>query len=1555
MLGLYYGFLTALALKISYIFLIRAMVRENQNHKAASITGLILGQLGRFLSIYYAPLYITFGRPYTLTVITLVYFLVNLFGNNVKKHASNFGAYGNAVRTLELHCIFLNNLMLQLLNLCIFPSSTLARLVNVYLFRCNNKMVFLISSFSGWLIGQLLVLKGCQLILEWGQNKNSIRTVIHKDFVKNSMLFICLFGSILFILTIQTLGRISFPLPTQKLSTISRIERREEERLKKTDVAKEEKLTEDEEELSQETDILKNEACFKLEDEYLEKDIEQAMGTLLFDYKRWTRPFRYIKNNQFEQTVRNEMSQYFFSTQQSDGKSKIHFTQPLNLSILSKSLSFSFGNKHCLDINWVEKNKKKINCLKMDLLKRIQNLDNILGIEFGTTRTRLYIQNYETKNEYLQEEYEPLLTGSARSKINQETETKNDLFRLDPSIKCRENKTNNQFNPLCKDKLTFEEIRKTVPRWSYKLITELEQLSYYRNPPDDHDIRTRKARSFVVFDPSKHPNMKSCEDNPNNYDSTLNNKQIQNRNSNSTDKENTTKKEPKDDKRYSIRYSYQSDFRHGLIKDSMRPLRRKIVIIDLFEGSVHSPLFVERRKKKNLFSLLGLIKLKQNFRTWSTTKKFEVLIRPKKQKTNKEKKRQETKEQIEIAEAWDTFELTQALRGFLLITQSSLRKNIILPSLIIFKNIGRILFLQNSEWFEDFEELEKETHIPCTYNGIPLGEKEFPRNWLTEGIQIKILSPFCLKPWNDKKQTLSASQNFCFLTIWGQETNHIFGRPIKKTSFFKPVFIELENRLEKIKISKEKRKLERNLMNEGIKDPLTLKEPFNQFTQHEKFQVITTRTNTIKKNLEKITAEKKKLTPKLTKRFYQKSLKKKQNELIYNFYFFNSFIQFFIQKIYNVFLFYTVLNCQLINQLISETRANLISKRNSTNDQKKKGKKKINEFSQLSQAYVFYKILQQKQIFNLRKLRFFLNNDQKKLLFIKKKITEFFFIQIQTEIKNKNLIQVKINQWKNWLQRIAQYDLSQIFCKVNKKKWQNKLNIGKIYVKKWPFKEILKFTTSKKVNGTNLRLKEQNFEKCYRYDLLCSKFINFKKKPVAFFDQLPISLSKRQRISCNINMLQNSLFALTKNIGRKNLMEQFARMDIPYIEKNIDRKFLSSAIISFSIKKKQNIELWIPLTSKSHPKQNDNYEVLEELELLAFINQIFKTKKFLIDFIEKKTQSNSKNFLIDCLGLNQKLLNKPVTNLEFWLFPEVVILFDIYNLKPWIIQTQLLLSNLCLKQHLKKSKNQLKRKPDNQKNEEVKNKQKTKNQENSEIEEDPQLAYIKSFLKNYLLFQLRGEYIFNKSSFKNIQILCLLLRLRKQNNELLSSIKRQNLNFYIMPEIGIKELTLEVLEDIGVPEFLKEKALNFEPILLSINKHGKFLMYQLVNLSIVNKRQYKYPMKKKEQIMKTKNKKIVDFIIPEQILSSRRRRQFRILFCLNSNVKKWKDTDTNLLVSSEKCKQLRDQQKKKIDLFLWPNSRLEDLACMNRYWFYTNNGSCFSMLRILMYLPLKIF
>jgi len=50
---------------------------------------------------------------------------------------------------------------------------------------------------------------------------------------------------------------------------------------------------------------------------------EKPLVTILFNYKQWNRPFRYIKNNRFEndvKSVKKEMSQYFFHTCQSDGK-----------------------------------------------------------------------------------------------------------------------------------------------------------------------------------------------------------------------------------------------------------------------------------------------------------------------------------------------------------------------------------------------------------------------------------------------------------------------------------------------------------------------------------------------------------------------------------------------------------------------------------------------------------------------------------------------------------------------------------------------------------------------------------------------------------------------------------------------------------------------------------------------------------------------------------------------------------------------------------------------------------------------------------------------------------------------------------------------------------------------------------------------------------------------------------------------------------------------------------------------------------------------------------
>lgn len=126
---------------------------------------------------------------------------------------------------------------------------------------------------------------------------------------------------------------------------------------------------------------------------------------------------------------------------------------------------------------------------------------------------------------------------------------------------------------------------------------------------------------------------------------------------------------------------------------------------------------------------------------------------------------------------------------------------------------------------------------------------------------------------------------------------------------------------------------------------------------------------------------------------------------------------------------------------------------------------------------------------------------------------------------------------------------------------------------------------------------------------------------------------------------------------------------------------------------------------------------------------------------------------------------------------------------------------------------------------------------------------------------------------------------------------------------------------------------------------------------------------------KTKQEKMVgnidenrsDLLVPENISSPRRRRELRILICLNSGKgnpdvvgkKKVFCNENNVrncspLFTNSKHLDIDTTQFIKLKVFLWPNYRLEDLACMNRYWFDTSNGSRFSMLRIQMYPRLRI-
>nr|YP_010931647.1 hypothetical chloroplast RF1 [Lindernia crustacea]WKN51522.1 hypothetical chloroplast RF1 [Lindernia crustacea] len=1828
--GLYYGFLTTFSIGPSYLFLLQTQIREERNEKKVSATtGFITGQLIMFISIYYAPLHLALYRPHTITVLALPYLFFHLLLNN-HKHFFDYGSTTiNSMRNFMIQGVFLNNLIFQLLNHFLLPSSMLARLVNVYMFRCNNKTLFVTSSFVSWLIGHILFMKWLGLVLVWIRKNNFIRSNVlirsNKYLVSeliNSMAGI--FRILLFITCIYYLGRIPSPIFTKKLKGTFQTEERvesEEERVgeitsevkeikqeqetsteedsypsffskkrkdkNKIDETKEMRVNAKEDEfhflftetgyqkkpLSEESyriNINKNHKNMNILDKETEDKApffyDKPLVTLLFDSKRWNRPFRYIKTNQLERAVRNEMSQYFFDICQSDGKERISFTYPPSLSIflemikrrispptLEKSSSTELYNP------WVYTNKQKGESFNNEFLNRIQVLDKeYIVLNILDTRTRLC--NDESTKEYLSKRYDPLLNGSYRKTIYKNPSPpilkktskekfieKLEINRIhgilipDTDYHEFEQKKNrfdrkslsteiidflsliNQFfrglgsnqnwkdlslfserridsekgrkylnylltqigtdpNEINTKSIRIKEISKKVPRWSYKLITELEQQSgeYPEEAPGEYQIRSRKSKRVVIFTATKE------DTDPNTMDTNTDN-------------------EPEEVAL--IRYSQQSDFRRGIIKGSMRAQRRKIVIWELFQANVHSPLFLDRIEKSPFFSfdISGLSQF--IFGNWVRKGEAFKIVEYTKEQTKreeiKEKNKRKEKVRIEIAEAWDTIPFAQIIRGYMLLSQSIFRKSILLPSLIVAKNIGRIFLLQVPEWSEDLQEWNREMHVKCTYNGVPLSETEFPKNWLTDGIQIKILFPFCLKPWHKSKLQSSEEDlmkkkkekdDFCFLTVWGMETELPFGSPRKRPSFFKPIFNELEKKIGKLKkkyfqvliVIKEKTKLISKEINKRvIKWIIFLKQMIKELSKvnpillfrlrkverdessemkeekdsiinnqiiHESFSEIvapsytnssltekkikdfTQRRSTIRNEIERMTKEKNKVTQKRkinissnkrsynTKRFEKWQIFKRKNaRLICKL---PLFFKFLIERIYTD-LILSIINIPRMNtELFFESTKQIFDKSLYNNEKKQEGinKQKTNpitfistikksldiirnkqpnsymfyDLSYVSQAYVFYK-LSQIQVSNSSKLKSVFQY-QGIPFFLKPEIKDYFETQrrVHSKLGDKKLPSSKMNHWKNWLIGQYQYNLSEIrWSRLIPQKWRNRVNRHRL-AKKANFKKLHSYEKDQLIDSNkekqfevySLYNQKDNFQKDSRYDLLSYKFLYYENKKECFFYRSPFQRNKNQEIS--YNMHKASLFNTLSNIPINNYL---GKVDIIYIEKKADRKYFDWKILNFYLRQKGHIDTWITIDTNSNqnPKIRTNY------------SQIIPKKDFFyLMMIPEINSTNFHNVFFDWMGMNEKMLKRPISNLELWFFPEFVLLYNAYKTNPWFIPTKFLLLNWNRNEN---NSSENKKINENQKGRFLMPSNKTKKHQNQEQKEpttrgdlgpilsqqkDSQENYAKSdmkkgkkkkqyksnteaeldlFLKRYMLFQLKWSDILNQRMINNIKVYCLLLRLIDPRKITISSIQKREMSLDIM--LIQKNLTLT--------ELMKKGILIIEPIRLSGKNDGQLILYQTIGISLVHKSKHQTNQKYQEQRNVSKNdfdkaisphQRIVgnrnlDLLVPETILSFRRRRKLRIQICFNS--KKKNDVDINPVFwngkNIKRSSQVShdsnhlDREKNqliKLKLFLWPNYRLEDLACMNRYWFDTNNGSRFSMLRIQMYPRLKI-
>nr|UCS09645.1 hypothetical protein RF1 [Dictamnus dasycarpus] len=1811
--GLYYGFMTTFSIGPSYLFLLRARVmeegEEGTEKKVSATTGFIAGQLMMFISIYYAPLHLALGRPHTITVLALPYLLFHFFWNN-PKHFFDYGSTTiNSMRNLSIQCVFLNNLIFQLFNHFILPSSMLARLVNIYMFRCNNKMLFVTSSFVGWLIGHILFMKWVGLVLVWIQQKNSIRSNVLIRFnkylvseLRNSMARIL--SILLFITCIYYLGRIPSPIFTKKLKVKETSET--EERDVEIETTFERRGTKQEQEVSAEEDPspslfseekedpdkieeteeirvngkekknTKHEFHFRFketcdknspvyETSYLdgnqenskleifnlfkEKEekyllwFEKPLVTLLFDYKRWTRPFRYKKNNRFEKAVRNEMSHYFFYTCRSDGKERISFTYPASLStflerITKKNYFFTTEklssklSSNEFYTHWNYTNDQKSKSLSREFRNRIEVLDKGSPI-LDILEKRTHLCNDKTKKKYLPKIYDPLLHGPYRGRIKKifsptilnKTYTKNKIGKLwinkihniilindyyefeqtrdqvnrksfsreevrslftehereqidsEERIKILKFLFDFLFDAVITDpndqkirKKSIKEISKRVPRWSYKLIDNLEQElgEYDENVRGEHAFRSRKAKRLVV-----------SVDHQTKEDVTL------------------------------PRYLEQSDFRRYIIKGSMRAQRRKTVIWKPVQANAHSPLFLDRIDKAFYlsFDISGLMKV--IFRNWMwknndqklsdyTNEKPIKLDKKTKKKPKRERYTRQEKVRIKQAEGWDKRFLTRVLRSSILVIQSILRKYIILPSLIIAKNLVRILFFQDPEWSEDFKDWSREIYVKCTYSGVNLSETEFPKNWLTEGIQIKILFPFRLKPWHRAKIQSSHKDakseqeaDFFFLTALGLETEMPFGSPRKRRSFFEPIFKELKKKIIKLKtksflvlrVFKEVKIKELSKINLREIDELgeTQKNSIlsnqmihessieipsldwtNFYRTEKKRKDLTNRTSRIRNQIYKITKQNKKgartqetnissnkttYSAKIldsSKRIWQ-ILKNRNTRLIRKSYF---FIKFFIEKIYRKFFLSTLTiprinakpfrestrkripiieknihnneaNLEIINKT-NQNRINFIStvKKLLSKISNKNSKISCNlsSFSQ-SQAYVFYKLLQA-PILNFSNLRPVLQYHGTSV-FLKNEIKDFFEKHgiFNYQLRHKTFWDFGKNPWKNWLSGHYKYDFSRIkWARLVPQEWRNRANQHCMAQNK----DLTKRDSYEKNGLTHcekqhffeadpLRNQKSNFKKHYKYDLLSYKSINYEDKKDSYIDRSLGQVNNKEEYS-NYNINKGKLVAMLGGIPINNYLGED---DIIDMEKFLYRKYLDWRILNFCLRNKVNIEAWVDMDTGTSSNQNTRIGSNNSKK----IDAINKGGPFYltIDQDEEINPSNQKRTLFDWMGMNEEILSCPISNQEPWLFPEFVLLFNTYRTKPWIIPIKLLLFNLngnckkiitgkkeadlfisfTQKEYLELS-NQSKedkeladqRNPGSDAQKQVSLGSVLSNQEN-DVEENYTRSDMKKrikkkqykreteaqldfFLKKYLCLQLRwrGTVSFREKILNDMKVYCHLVRLINPIDVTIASIQGGEISSAI----------LITKKDFALTELTKGGMLIIEPRRLSVQNNGQFYIYQTVGISLVHKNKRKitkryqekgYVDKKifDESIAKHKkmtgnrNKNHYDLLVPENILFPKRRRELRTLISFNSknqNGRQRNPVFCNNVKSGghilDKNKDLATEKNQliKLKFFIWPNSRLEDLICMNRYWFNTNNGSRFSMVRIHMYPRLKI-
>nr|YP_010383669.1 conserved hypothetical protein Ycf1 [Crepidomanes minutum]UEQ13246.1 conserved hypothetical protein Ycf1 [Crepidomanes minutum] len=845
--GLYYGLLSTLPIGPSHIISIRSFLLRGDASGFAALSGLMIGQLILFLSIFYSPLYILIIKPHTITLLIVPYLLFYWFRTKDLLDYRAFYPTGLLINS-HIYKIFAETFILQILNPILLPSPVLARLIHLFLFRYSDNGIFLISTFLGWLIGHILFLNLSRLLVIRLESDSPILYLLIKRVIHNT------FSIIIYMNVLLYLGKAPISLFTHSLE--SRLVLLEEDFCK-----------------------LPNWIVWMFKE----------WPTSCFDQNRPNRPIRYLTcwfngNN----PVKKQVSSFFFDKSLNDGKERITFTALPSLSIFGNQLQLLEPlKKKQSDVNpykyWIDNQLRKKEALISELKDRTRSLDTqCIFSETREKRTELVSENEEEISKVCN----PSLSNLDRTKFSTSISfwIFSDMFRESPLIK----NTNEYIEHI---EFEQDEDDSELEDWIYY---KYEQLNFDKIPLPWEPIPPRAQDIFFfLFEDSEDASIQDIfeeieilskdNDLPSIWDWEMTWEQVSQLpmpertlfflclqedysgfdwlnlfNIASIDKEEepfyskqslrstykieemmkdlneeyeiiidnpfdivggvtdirnrkfknlgiSIEKTISKPKRIIKRFSEAPDFRRELIKGSMRSRRRKMLVWNLFQEKGHSPFFLRLMEIPN-----------RSQRSLSGLSDSKTLTIDSEQETNKELEKQLSSSSLKntqtmrslISSRLDVGSIHTG-RSLLLVLQSNLRKYVKLPLLITFKNLIRIFLLQVPEWDEDWSECRKESHINCTYDGEEFSDTDLPARWLKEGLQIKIVHPFQLKPWhNRKKKSIfqgnkiqlrrsrrenSEKKRFraTYLTIWGFQTDRPFGTIQKEPSFWKPIKREL--------------------------------------------------------------------------------------------------------------------------------------------------------------------------------------------------------------------------------------------------------------------------------------------------------------------------------------------------------------------------------------------------------------------------------------------------------------------------------------------------------------------------------------------------------------------------------------------------------------------------------------------------------------------------------------------------------------------------------------------------------------------------------------------